>query len=186
MQTFYARQSLKLRVPSAPIPIEDYLQEPKWLVAAITEADQVEAIGDDCFRLELRAKRFMQLQFKPQVDLKIWMGTDGTLYIRSTNCQIIGLEDLQRSFSLELAGELAPLHKGPKTWLHGSAQIEVNLELPAPLKMIPGTVMKSAGNSFLGGILKTMKGRVRRQLVKDYRRWAQVQATDTATAVANS
>lgn len=183
MNKFQARQSLNMKVPNESIPVEDYLQEPQWLVAAITEADRLETLKDNLFRLKLRPKKFMKLQFEPQVDLKVWTDDNKTLHIRSHDYQLIGLEDLQDSFDLELSGELTPVgHRGSKTQLEGEARIQVSLEKPRVLRLVPDAVLKTAGNAFLGGILGTMKGRVRRQLVQDYRRWVEAQESDQPAA----
>lgn len=185
MKKFQARQSLKIKVPNESIPVENYLQEPQWLVAAITEADRLETLDDDLFRLKLRPKKFMKLQFEPQVDLRVWTDDNKTLHIRSHDYQLIGLEDLQDTFGLQLSGELAPVgHRGSKTQLQGEARIQVSLETPRALRLVPNTVLKTAGNAFLGGILGTMKGRVRRQIVQDYRRWVEAQESDQPAATA--
>lgn len=173
-----------MKVPNEAIPVEEYLKEPQWLVAAITEANRIETLADNHFRLKLRPKKFMHLQFEPQADLKVNTDADGTLHIRSTGCRVIGLENLEKSFTMDLTGELGPRRQGQTTWLEGIARIQVRFELPSVLSIIPKAVLKPTGNTFLGSILGTMKGRVKRQLVKDYQRWAAQKTTSNSPSFA--
>lgn len=181
MQEFQAQQRLKMKVPNETIPIEEYLEEPRWLVAAITEADRIETLEDHHFRLKLRPKKFMRLEFTPEADLRVTTDNNGTLHIQSTGCRVLGLENLQESFNLDLSGELTPLHRGEKTWITGTARLQVRFEPPPGLQLLPQAMLKPAGNAFLKGILTTMKKRIRKQLVSSYRQWVEAQTRSEAT-----
>ena len=43
-----------------------------------------------------------------KVDLQVWTEAEGTLHLRSLDCEIRGAQFLQQSFALELTGTLAP------------------------------------------------------------------------------
>ncbi len=53
----------------------------------------------------------------------------------------------------------------------GRAELKVQVDVPPPLKLLPEPVLERSGRAFLSGILLTIKYRLERQLVQDYRRW---------------
>ena len=53
----------------------------------------------------------------------------------------------------------------------GQADLKVQVDVPLPLKLLPEPVLERSGQAFLNGILLTIKYRLERQLVQDYRRW---------------
>lgn len=179
MQQFHASQTLKMSVPNQAKPIEHYLRQPQRLVHAITDASRMEALGDSIYRLSLRPLRFMSLKFEPIADLKVIALTDGTLSLEALDCQIRGADALNRSFAMQLQGSLSPQRQGDCTELTGKADMTVWVEVPPPLHLMPQSVLVPAGQTFLSGLLQTIKHRIERQLVRDYRVWAR-EAADTA------
>lgn len=177
MRHFHVSQTLKMAVPNEAIPIEHYLRQPQRLVQAITDASRIQQIAPSHFRLQLRPLQFMVLQLQPTVDLAVWTRAEGTLHLRSLACQIQGAEFLQESFRLELAGTLSPHRRGTVTELRGRADLTVQVEVPPPLQRLPDPVLKSGGQAFLNGILSTIKSRLQRQLVQDYRCWVAARTT---------
>ena len=171
MRNFQVSQNLKMLVPNEVIPIEQYLRQPERLVQAITDPRQIQQLAPSHFRLRLRPLKFMMLRLEPTVDLQVWTEAKGILYLKALDCEIRGVQFLKDSFSLELAGTLLPCTRGSNTELSGKADLKIQVEVPPPLKVIPESVLESSGRAFLKGILLTMKYRLERQLVQDYRRW---------------
>lgn len=173
-----------MQVPNELIPIEHYLRQPQRLVKAITDANRIQPLAPSCFRLQLRSLQFMMLRFEPVADLQVWTQSDGTLQLRSLNCEIRNAEALNQSFKLELVGTLTPYRQGTTTELRGKADLTVQVGIPAPLKLIPESVLKTSGEAFLNSILLTIKSRLERQLVQDYRHWARANQTTQISSLA--
>ena len=177
MAEFHASQRLQLNVVNEAIPIEHYLRQPQRLVEAITDSNRVEQLGPSRFRLRLRSLQFMMLQFQPVAELDVWAQDNGTIHLKSHRCEVERAEFLQDSFSLQLSGRLFPQRNGAVTEVVGQANLSVEVDVPAPLKLVPATVLERAGTTFLNGILLTVKHRLERQLERDYRRWATTQSS---------
>ena len=128
----------------------------------------------------------MMLRFEPTVDLQVWTQAEGTLHLRSLDCEIRGTHLLRESFGLELAGTLSPHRRGNDTELRGRAELKVRVDVPPPLKLIPESVLESSGRAFLKGILLTIKYRLERQLIQDYRRWVKANPAQLSTPLAMS
>lgn len=173
MQTrFFASQSALINVPNEPVPIQHYLRQPHRLVHALVDSSRIEQRGNDCFRLKMRPLKFMMLSIQPTVDMQVWVGSDGTVHLKSIACEIRGNEYINQRFSLELLGKLYPCQQQGQTQLKGKADLEVRVELPPPLWLTPRPILEGTGNSLLKGVLSTIKQRLMHQLLLDYHQWA--------------
>ncbi len=123
----------------------------------------------------------MMLRLEPTVDLQVWTKAEGTLHLRSLDCQIRGAQLLQQSFGLELTGTLSPHRQGSTTELQGKADLKIQVDVPPPLKLFPDSVLEQSGRAFLNGILLTIKYRLERQLLQDYQRWVKGQLAQPKT-----
>ena len=173
MRHFQVSQTLKMNVPKEVIPIEHYLRQPQRLIQAITDPSRIQQLNPSHFRLQLLPLQFMMLRLEPTVDLEVWTQAEGTLHLRSLNCEIRGAQFLPQSFGLELAGTLSPHRRGSTTELQGKADLKIQVDVPPPLKLLPDSVLDKSGRAFLNGILSTIKYRLERQLLQDYDRWVQ-------------
>lgn len=174
MKEFHASQTLRLRVPNEAIPIEHYLRQPQRLVQAITDPRRIEVQGEGVYRLSLRPLQFFGISIEPTADLRVWSLADGTLRLESVACRVKGPEYLSfvnDSFGMALQGTLTPQCQEAYTELQGQADLQIRLELPPPIRFMPASVLDRTGKTFLGGILGTIKHRIERQLVEDYRAW---------------
>jgi hypothetical protein len=174
MQEFHASQTLRLRVPNEAVPIEHYLRQPQRLVQAITDSRRIEVLGDGIYRLSLRPLQFMGISIEPTADLRVWSLADGTLRLESVDCQVKGpdyLSFVNDSFGMALQGTLTPRRASGHTELQGNADLQIHLELPPPIRYMPNSVLDRTGKTFLSSILGTIKHRIERQLVEDYRAW---------------
>ncbi|MBD1918834.1 MULTISPECIES: DUF1997 domain-containing protein [Cyanophyceae] len=174
MKEFHASQTLRLRVPNEAIPIEHYLRQPQRLVQAITDPRRIEMLGDGLYRLSLRPLQFFGISIEPTADLRVWSLADGTLRLESVACRVKGPEYLSfvnDSFGMALQGTLTPQRQATYTELQGQADLQIHLELPPPVRFLPTSVLDRTGKTFLSGILGTIKHRIERQLVEDYRAW---------------
>jgi len=175
MKDFRTSKTLRMLVPNEAVPIEHYLRQPQRLIHAITDPKRIEQIEDSVYRLSLRPLSFLGISIEPTTDLQVWSQADGTLRLRSVNCDIRVpdyLSYVNHSFSMALEGRLQPRPHDSGTQLAGQADLAVQVELPAPIKFMPHSVLDSAGRTFLNGILSTIQHRIERRLVEDYRDWA--------------
>ncbi|MDV3352045.1 DUF1997 domain-containing protein [Leptothoe sp. ISB3NOV94-8A] len=186
MQHFHVTQTLRMNVPNEATSIEHYLCQPQRLVQAITDSSRIQQLAPSHFRLRLRPLQFMMLRFEPIADLQVWTNPDGTLQLRSLNCEIRGAERLNQSFHLELSGKLQPQRQKTITELIGKADLMVQVEIPPTLKLFPEQVLQTTGKAFLNGILLTIKSRLERQLVQDYRRWVRANQDSQISPLATS
>ncbi len=135
---FKASESLALPVKDAPIPIHHYLRQPKRLVKAIADPKLMEALSDCRFRLKMRPLNFMDIyHLQPTVILGVWSDSKGTIFLRSEDCEIRGIDYINDRFALTLKGKLVPRNKSGKTYLEGQANLTVEVDLPPPIFLTP-------------------------------------------------
>jgi hypothetical protein len=184
MKDFRTTKTLKMLVPNEVVPIEHYLRQPQRLIHAITDPKRIEQIEASVYRLSLRPLSFLGISIEPTANLKVWTQSDGTLKLSSVACEINVPDYLgyvNHSFSMSLEGSLKPQRQPDGTKLSGKADLAVQVELPAPIKFMPDSVLDSAGRTFLNSILGTIQHRIERQLVEDYRDWAKSTQGTTST-----
>lgn len=178
--TFKACQSVEIPVPHQPIPIKHYLRQPQRLVSALVEPSRIEELSTEVFRLKMRPLAFMSLSIQPIVDMRVWAQPNGTICLESVNSEIRGIEYINQRFQLDLKGNLASYEKNGNTRLKGIANLEVKVELPPPFSFTPKSILEATGNGLLKSVLLTIKQRLLRQLLVDYRRWAELQTKDSS------
>lgn len=172
--SFSASESVQIPVMNRETPIQHYLRQPKRLVNAIADAQLMEQIDDDLYELKMRPLSFMEIyHFQPIVKLKVWSGSNGSVYLKSESCQIKGIDYINRRFSLKLKGILYPQEiLGQTTILKGDADLEVGVELPGALMFTPKPFLEKAGNKLLKSVLSRIKQKLVTQLIQDYNIWA--------------
>ncbi len=168
---FSATQSVEIVVPEQPIPIQHYLRQPQRLIHALIDPSQVESLGHDQFRFKMRPLHFMTLSLQPTVDLQISADSQGEIQLRSTACEIRGIEYINQRFHLNLMGQLAPYQKKNKTYLVGQADLKVQIDMPPPFSLTPRPILEATGNGLLRSVLLTIKQRLVHQLLVDYCAW---------------
>jgi hypothetical protein len=169
---FDASQSVEIAVPQQPIPIQHYLRQPKRLVQALVDVNQIEQLSEEIFRLKMRPLAFLTLTIQPTVDMRVWSDSDGTVYLESVACQIRGVEYINQRFALNLKGRLSPHKINGTTYLKGKADLQVQVELPPPFWFTPKPILETTGNGLLKSVLLTIKHRLMQQLLLDYATWA--------------
>ena len=162
---FRASQHLDLPVASQNKHLRSYLRQEDRVIKALLDEQQLERIGPGRYRYTVTTLQVFQLQVCPVVLLKIEQG-DGRISMQATDATLEGL-GLVDDFQLSLEALLEVGDQG----LQGEAMLGVNVSQPPLLKLIPKRVLESTGESILSGILMTIKGRVGRQLVKDFQEW---------------
>ena len=171
---FRASQHLDLPVANQTGHLRSYLQQEDRVIKALLDAHQLDRIGPGRYRYTVTTLQVFQLKVCPVVSLKIESG-DGTISIHATDATLKGL-GLVDDFQLSLEALLEVTDQG----LQGEAKLGVNVSQPPLLKLIPRRVLESTGESILNGILMTIKGRVGRQLVRDFEDWSlQASAEET-------
>ncbi|HAX76145.1 MAG TPA: hypothetical protein DCY88_09995 [Cyanobacteria bacterium UBA11372] len=179
---FIASQSVQIAVPEQPIPIQHYLRQPQRLVGALVDRSRMEQLGEEHFRLKMRPLSFLTLTIQPTVDMRVWSEPGGTVRLKSTGCEIRGIEYINQRFALYLVGQLYPVQIDNTTHLKGRADLEVQVELPPPLWLTPAPILEATGNGLLKSVLLTIKQRLMYQLLFDYQRWATAD-TDNAPSI---
>ncbi|MBD2441213.1 DUF1997 domain-containing protein [Nostoc sp. FACHB-110] len=177
---FTASQSVKIAVPYQPIPIQHYLRQPQRLVNALVDNSRIQQLSEEVFRLKMRPLSFMSLSIQPTVDMRVWAESNGTIYLRSLSCEILGFEYINQRFSLNLKGYLSPHQSSSGTRLEGKADLEVKVELPPPFSLTPKPILEATGNGLLKSVLVTVKQRLLHHLLADYRHWVTSQMADKA------
>lgn len=168
---FIASQSVALAISEQPIPIQHYLRQPQRLVRALFDPNRVQQLSRDMFRLKLLPLKFMTLSIQPTVDLRVWAESNGTIYVQSVGCEILGIEYINQRFTLNLKGYLSPEQINSSTRLTGRADLEVIVDFPPPFSYTPKGILEATGNGLLKSVLLTIKQRLQHQLLADYRRW---------------
>lgn len=170
---FNASEALEIAVTEQAVPIHHYLRQPQRLVRAIAEPSLMEQLSESQFRLKMQTVNFLEMyHFQPTVILRVWADGAGTVRLASESCEIRGIDSINNRFSLQVRGKLAPERSGGQTYLHGRADLAVQVALPPPLWLTPAPFLEVAGNGLLKGILRRIKQRLLRQLLKDYGHWA--------------
>lgn len=177
---FQAKQSVELVVPPADQPIEAYLRQSARIVQAIGSSGSVISLGDELFQLQLKPLRFLSLTIQPIVDMRVWTTPDDCLHIKSVNSEILGLEQFDNpQFMLNLIGKLQPTVVRCKTRLRGEVQLMVKVEMPMPIALTPKPILETTGNTIMSGVLSSMKQRLKRNLIHDYKAWNAAEANAT-------
>ncbi|WP_017652911.1 DUF1997 domain-containing protein [Fortiea contorta] len=177
---FTASQSVEIAVPEQPIPIQHYLRQPQRLVNALVDTSRIQPLSEEVFRLKMRPLTFMSLSIQPTVDMRVWAEANGTIYLRSVGCEILGFEYINQRFALDLKGHLSPYQLSAGTRLQGRADLQVQVELPLPLIFTPKPILEATGNSLLKSVLLTVKQRLLHQLLADYRYWVISQTQESS------
>ncbi|MEN9518141.1 MAG: hypothetical protein RLZZ381_729 [Cyanobacteriota bacterium] len=171
--SFNASESVQISVDNQATPIQHYLRQPQRLVQAIADPQLIKQISADLYELKMRPINFMEIyHFQPIVQLKVWSGSKSSVYLKSTGCQIKGIEYINNRFTLKLKGVLYPHEENGQTTLEGQADLEVGVELPTALMFTPQVLLERAGNKLLKGVLARIKQKLMTQLVEDYLVWA--------------
>lgn len=182
--SFEASESVQLSVTNEETSIEHYLRQPKRLVEAIADPQLMTQMSDDLYELKMRPIDFMEMyHFQPIVLLRVWSGSNGSVYLQSEDCQVKGIDYINRRFSLKLKGILEvdrTQTSAEQTTLSGQAELEVGVELPTALMFTPRPFLEVAGNKLLKSVLSRIKQKLTTKLVQDYRIWSS-QATSTQT-----
>ncbi len=150
---FTASQSVEIAVPKQPIPIQHYLRQPQRLVHALVDTNRIQQLSEEVFRLKMRPLTFMSLSLQPTVDMRVWAESNGTIYLRSVGCEILGIEYINQRFTLNLKGYLSPSQLNTGTRLQGKADLEVQVELPPPFSFTPKPILEATGNGLLKSVL---------------------------------
>ena len=170
---FQASESVQIPVKETEIPIQHYLRQPQRLVQAIANSQLMNQLSDNLYELKMRPINFMGIyRFQPIVILKVWAGKNGTVYLKSEDCQIKGIEYINRRFALNLKGYLTPQQNEGKTTLEGQADLEVEVDIPPALMFTPKSFLERTGNGLLKSVLVRIKQRLVTQLLQDYSQWA--------------
>lgn len=170
---FQATESVKIPVKEAEIPIQHYLRQPHRLVSAIANPELMQQLSENLYELKMRPINFMGVyHFQPIVILKVWADSKGRVYLKSEECQIKGIDYINRRFALNLKGILEPRQAENRTILEGQADLEVQVDIPSPLMLTPKSILEKTGNGLLKSVLTRIKQRLINQLLEDYSHWA--------------
>ena len=168
---FRAVQKLDLPVLEQPDRLPDYLREERRVVGALLSSEQLTCLASGSYRYAVNPLQLFQLRIKPVVELKAQQ-FPGRLELNSVKCDLDGVPGITDNFQLSLRSWLEAEPNG----LVGEAELSVEVDHPAILRLIPARILEATGESLLNGILLTIKGRVGKQVVRDFQSWCQVQS----------
>lgn len=168
---FKAVQKLDLPVLEQPDRLPNYLREEKRVVGALLSSEQLTCLAAGSYRYEVNPLQLFQLRIKPVVELKAQQ-FPRRLELDSVKCDLDGVPGITDNFQLSLRSWLQAEPNG----LLGEAELSVEVDHPAILRLIPARILEATGESLLNGILLTIKGRVGKQVVRDFKNWCQVQS----------
>lgn len=177
-----SEQTANLQVPRHDVPLRHYLKQPRRLVHALMNPEQVDELSQDTFRFHLRGFQFLMLDIRPVVDLKIDVHEDH-LKVRSVGCKILGNDYIDKQFSLDLKGQLNFREQESVTDLDGKVRLVIAVGLPPVLEATPHALLEKTGNQILRGVLMTIKQRLMKQLAADYEQWSHQQAQQESSSL---
>ncbi|MEM7756764.1 MAG: DUF1997 domain-containing protein [Cyanobacteria bacterium P01_A01_bin.40] len=184
--SFSASESVQILIKNQAVPVQHYLRQPRRLVKAIADPQLIKQVSDDLYELKMRPINFMEIyHFQPIVLLKVWSGSNGSVYLKSEDCQIEGVDYINDRFSLKLKGVLYPRESKGQTTIEGQSDLEVKVGLPTALMFTPKLLLEKAGNKLLKSVLGRIKHKLTTQLVQDYYTWG-AQGTETKLAASDS
>lgn len=169
-------QAVELKVPPQSFPIEDYLRSPDRLMRTLAPSENLQLIAPDRYRLSIAPLSVLSLTITPIVELNVWFDSGQKVQIESVAFEMRGLEGFRERVDFKLLGELYPVHTPSDVLLRGSALLRIDLDLPVPFRVMPQSVVEGAGNTVLNATLGSIKGRMLKNLVKDYQQWSREQA----------
>ncbi|MEN9254798.1 MAG: DUF1997 domain-containing protein, partial [Gloeomargarita sp. SZTDM-1c_bins_89] len=119
---------------------------------------------------------------QPVVDVRVWTEPSHILRLQSVGCEIRGVPYINRRFRLHLTGTLQAVRSARCSSLVGHAHLQVEVDVPPPLNLMPKPVVEAAGDSLLASVLGLIKQQLTRQLMADYQQWvASVTQAETET-----
>lgn len=164
-----ASQSVEIAIAPAPIPIDQYLSNTERLVYALADPSQIKILDHHTFQFSMRPIKFLMLTLEPVADVKIYQNDCNEVIIYSDSCRLRHQSALNRRFSFRLQGWLAA--RSDNSGVSGNAELEINIDLPSAFRFTPKHLLESTGNTIVNGILMTIKQRLQRRLVHEYRSW---------------
>lgn len=171
---FNAVELVELAAPSLSPSIEAYLQEVDRIVGVIANPKLTSKLSPEKYQLKMQPIGFLELyQFQPIVTLRVWCDRQNILHLESLDYHLKGLEAFMDDFTLKLVGTLAAKTDAQGHFkLMGKADLSVSLALPPPLWLTPRPLLQMTGDRLLGEVLQRIKQQILRQLIRDYRAWA--------------
>ncbi len=173
MVRFYAAKSVEISISPAPLPIGEYLSNSERLVYALIDPKRVSVVGKDRFQFKIKPVRFMMLNLEPESVVEITSNEAGEVLVYSDTCKLRHQEFFNRHFIFKLEGVLAA--RPDNSGVSGNAELEIKIDLPSAFRLTPKPLLESTGSAILSGILATIKQRLQKQLIRDYRAWTEEQ-----------
>ncbi|MBX2862188.1 MAG: DUF1997 domain-containing protein [Leptolyngbyaceae cyanobacterium MAG.088] len=169
MVHFHASQSVEIAISPAPVPIHQYLSNTERLVYALADPSQIKVLEDNTFQFSMRPIKFLMLTLEPVADVKIYPNDCDEIIIYSDSCRLKHQALLNRHFSFKLQGWLAA--RSDNSGVSGNAELDIQIDLPAAFRLTPKSLLESTGNTIVNGILTTIKQRLQRRLLHEYKGW---------------
>ena len=165
-----ASQSVEIAISPAPVPIHQYLRNTDRLVYALADPSQIKVLGRHTFQFSMRSIKFLMLTLEPVADVQIYPNDVGEVVIYSDSCRLRQQAALNRRFSFKLQGWLAA--RPDNSGVLGNAELDISIDLPAAFQLTPKPLLESTGNTIANSILSTIKQRLQRRLIHEYRGWS--------------
>ncbi|MBE9066191.1 DUF1997 domain-containing protein [Leptolyngbya cf. ectocarpi LEGE 11479] len=170
MVHLHASQSVEIAISPAPVPIYQYLSDTDRLVYALADPSQIKRMENHKFQFSMRPIKFLMLTLEPVADVQIYPNERHEVIIYSDSCRLRHQPSLNRRFSFKLQGWLAA--RSDNSGVSGNAELDIAIDLPPAFRLTPKSLLESTGNAIVSGILSTIKQRLQRRLIHEYRGWS--------------
>jgi len=169
------------------VTMSSYLDDPSRVFKVMfPDTKRAERVSDEVYRIFMLERDFIVAKIQPVVDMRVYATPiklkNGEaacrLNLEAVECKVRGL-DIPDDFKLTVKGMLEPMSSGASNMsvLLGKMEISIEATLTPIFQLTPLPILQSAGDVFLEQIMMPMKEQINRNLVKDYQKYARVEAT---------
>lgn len=177
---FSAQQTCRVELKGSWDQVQDFLQDPRHLTAALLNQGQVRQLDRERFEVQMHWIGGLGVQVRPVVRLQIQTSERGEVYLQAIGCRIEGNEWIDEHFDLAFEGSLTPLQIPAQSVdggviMSGWARLKVCLELPPLLALTPAPMVETVGSTIVNGVLMTIRHSLCRRLPHSF--WAHTQSS---------
>eukprot|EP00189_Rhodosorus_marinus_P000238 CAMPEP_0113966106 /NCGR_PEP_ID=MMETSP0011_2-20120614/8138_1 /TAXON_ID=101924 /ORGANISM="Rhodosorus marinus" /LENGTH=237 /DNA_ID=CAMNT_0000978737 /DNA_START=9 /DNA_END=722 /DNA_ORIENTATION=+ /assembly_acc=CAM_ASM_000156 len=175
--TFDDSISISGKVPSSRSHLAEFMiSNPEAVITACWSENLIQKLGNGVYRTSLPPLQFLQFKINASVDVRAQYdeSIDGIRLVSlSSLVEVPHLGLNEDTFNMKLNGHLSPIEKGQRTHFDGSADLEISLDLPPLLRLMPRAAINAAGAQVINGVLRSMRSNLIRNFTSAYRSWLQ-------------
>ncbi|KAJ8904465.1 hypothetical protein NDN08_000982 [Rhodosorus marinus] len=175
--TFDNSITISGKVPGSRSRLTEFMvSNPEAVITACWSENLIQKLGNGVYRTSLPPLQFLHFKINASVDVRAQYdeSIDGIrlVSVRSlVEVPRLGLNE--HTFNMKLTGHLSPIEKGQRTHFDGSADLEISLDLPPLLRLMPKSAINAAGAQLTNGVLRSMRHNLIQNFTSAYRSWLQ-------------